>query len=249
MCGRRSRALRRLLAAAALAGLGCAGGQAQAPQAAARLEIDASSVVEVVPDLATLRVAVVANADEQDAALLANAKIAAGVIARARQSGVEAKDIDVDRIKVSPRYETLIVEGREERGRQIGGYAASNTMTLTIRDIPRAGTLIRELLKAGVNVIEDIQFRLSEDRMSAARAEVRAAALKSAQDHAEAAERAAGVKLGKLIGVGSPPPADGLADLGGPPEEPDDLGPTLVIEPGVIEVHDVVRVVWALERQ
>jgi uncharacterized protein len=247
MRGRRSRALRRLLVATALAGLGCAAGQAQAPQPA-RLVVDASSVVEVVPDLATLRVTVVADADEQDAALLANARIAAGVIARARQSGVEAKDIDVGRIKVSPRYETLIVDGREERGRQIGGYAASNTMTLTIRDIPRAGTLIRDLLKAGVNVIEDIQFMLSEDKMSAARAEVRAAALKTAEDHAETAARAAGMKLGKLIGVGSPPSPDGLADIGGLPEEPDDLGPTLIIEPGVIEVHDTVRVVWALER-
>jgi uncharacterized protein YggE len=190
----------------------------------------------VVSNLATVHLGVIADAADQDAALLANAKVEAGLIAKARQSGVEAKDIAVSHIKVSPRYETMFVDGYETRGRRLGGYTASSTMTVTIRDVPRTGTLIRDLFKEGANVVEDIQFALTEDKLSAARAEVRALALKAAEDRAALAALAAGVRLGKLISIGSPPPADGAADvgLGAAPREPADLGPALVIEPGVI---------------
>jgi uncharacterized protein YggE len=204
--------------------------------------------VEIVPDLATLRLGVTAEADDRDAALLATSKLVTGIIAKARQSGVAAKDIDPGRTKASPRHETVIVDGRETRGRHIG-YVASNALTVTIRDMSRAGILIRDLLKEGANVVEDIQFALTEERMSAARTEARASALRSAQGYAQVAAQAASVKLGSLISVGSPPPSDGAADLGGPPEEPADLGSVLVLEPGVIEVHDVVRATWALERR
>jgi uncharacterized protein YggE len=240
-----------LAAVIAVAGFDGATGQVQAPPAngkvASRLVVDAGGVVEIVPDLATIRLGVVADADDQDSALLANARIAGGVIARARQVGVDANDIDAGRIRVSPRHETVIVDGQETRGPRIG-YAASTMMTVTVRDLPRGGALIRDLLKQGVNVIDDIQFALTENRMSAARTEARAAALQSAQRHAEVAARAAGVRLGRLISIGSPPPLDGAADLGASPEEPADVGPVLVLEPGVIEVHEVVRATWALER-
>jgi uncharacterized protein YggE len=98
-------------------------------------------------------------------------------------------------------------------------------------------------------VVEGIEFALTDDKLSAARAEVRALALKAAQERAGVAALAAGVRLGKLVDVGRPPPpppAEGQADMGATPE-PTDLGPTLVVEPGVIEIHDVVRAVWALE--
>jgi uncharacterized protein YggE len=84
--------------------------------------------------------------------------------------------------------------------------------------------------------------------MSAACAKVRASALQTARDHADTAALAASVKLGRLVAVGDPPPP-GQADAGDEePEAPSALGPPLAIEPGVIEVHDEIRVVWALER-
>jgi uncharacterized protein YggE len=244
-----SRTLGRLLAVATIAAA-CWGGAAAQELYAAKpqqLVVDARSVMEAVPDIAIVRLAVIAGADDQDAALLANAEISARVIAKARRAGVEAKDLDVGRIAVSPRWETLVVDGREQRGRRIG-YAASNSMTVTIRDIARAGVLIRDLLEEGASTIEDIRFTLTAERMSAARVKVRASALQTARDHAETAALAAGVRLGRLIALGDPPPP-GQADLGGEePEAPSALGPPLVIEPGVIEVHDEVRVVWTLER-
>jgi uncharacterized protein YggE len=244
-----------MVLAIGVAAFECPAGHAQAPYTpparTGQLVVDASSVVEIVPDLATLRVGATAEANDRDAALLANAKLVIGIIAKARQSGVAAKDIDAGHTTTSPRHETVIVDGREARGRQVG-YVASSMLTVTIRDIPRAGVLIRDLLKSGANVVEDIQFSLTEKRMSEAQAEARASALRSAQGYAEAAAHAAGFQLGSLIGVGSPPPADeaadGAADLG-LPEEPADVGPVLVLEPGVIEVHDAIRTTWALERR
>lgn len=215
-----------------------------------RLSVESHGLVLTVPDIAVVRVGVAGDANDEDSAMTSIATISQALIARCREFGVEAKDIGVSRIKVSPRYETPIAEEPPALGKQVG-YTGSNTLTITVRDIPRIGVLLRELLKGGANVIEDIQFALTDDKLAAAKAEARAKALKAAQNYAQAAASAAGVKLGTLLSVGDPPSPDGDADLYVPPElepeqEPVELGQPLRVEPGVIDIGDEILAVWEI---
>jgi uncharacterized protein YggE len=100
LMGRKPSRARGWLSLAALIAATCldlataqAQGQPDPTAVGPQLTVVANSVLEVVPDLATIRLGVIGDAQDQDAALLANAKVATRLITKARQSGVEAKDI------------------------------------------------------------------------------------------------------------------------------------------------------------
>ena len=205
-----------------------------------------TATVEVVPDRASIWFKTQHRHADRDTAMAECAKATAALVDRLIAAGVAAGDLSTSRVVVVPER-----AGRNEFGMpegQIPGYHAWHDLWLTIREIPRTGHFTRLALRVGATGIESFNFTLSDEQRQRAENEVQRKAVRLAAEAAGLAARSSGNRLGALVRIGPPPPAGGAADLGGAPEEPEDLGPLLTIEPGVIEVTVTIEAAWQLSR-
>jgi uncharacterized protein YggE len=180
---------------------------------------------------------------EQFAPSLADARAAAAdgmnaVIERLIQLGVNRADVQTVRITASPVY-----DGQAESP-SLKGYRVQNAVSVTLRDIDRAGGILDQAVEAGAVRVHGVAFDTSRRRelMDQARGE----AMADAQHKAEQLARLTGADLGEVMLIdestvsGSPPRpfiADAtMAESGQTP-----------IEGGQLEVRATVRVRWGLE--
>jgi len=158
------------------------------------------------PDMATVTVGAVSEADTAADALSQNSQQVSAAIDALKDAGVEARDIQTVGFSVSPRY----VNSREGTDApRIEGYRVSNSVIVRVRDLDRLGSLLDTLVKAGANDIGGIAFGVSDtDRYEDT---ARIAAIADARHKAEIYAKAAGVRLGKVraideAGGGAPGP-------------------------------------------
>ena len=207
------RALSVLLGAATLA-LACAAATAPAAAQPRLVEVDQSRSIEIVgeasveaaPDFASVTLGVTTAAKDAGAALDANSKAVAALIAALKGDGVAAADIQTSSLSVSPLFAH---QPREEAGPPaIEGYSVGNNVTVTVRDIPRLGSLIDKAASAGANSIYGVGF--GHNDLSALLDKARPLAVADARRKAEIYANAAGAKIGRLIRLteepGSPRP-------------------------------------------
>ena len=196
--------------------------------------------VSVRPDLADLRLGVTITEKTVDAARSASATAQNGVIAKLRDLGIEARDLQTSIVAVNPQYDY----SQQSAPPRLVGYQFTNLVAATIRDIDRVGDAIDGALGAGATSIDQISFRV--DDQSAAEATAREAAVADARARAETLAAAAGVVI---AGVGAiaeggggpipyPQPLEGMAfaakDAGTP------------IEAGTNEVTATVTITYLL---
>ncbi len=171
----------------------------------ATLTVTARGEVTAVPDIANLSIGVTSEGQTAAVALAANAKAASAMIAEIEAAGIPKSDIATTRLAISPTYATRTDQGVERQ--EISGYTVTNSLTLRIRPIERAGPLIDVLVGRGANAIDSITFEVSdaEKRLDQARID----ATRNARARAELLAGAAGVRLGRLVdlreGVSAPP--------------------------------------------
>jgi uncharacterized protein YggE len=156
-----------------------------------QLSVSASGAVSAAPDQATIQLGVTTQATTAAAALTQNSTDTAAVIASVIALGVAEKDIQTSNFSVYPTYDTS--------GTRITGYQVSNSVTVTIRDLVKAGTLLDQVVQAGANNITGLNFSIADT--SALVSEARIRAFDAAKAKAEAMAKAAGVELGEIISV------------------------------------------------
>lgn len=174
------------------------------PAAGTLLDISTRGVVSRVPDVATIRAGVVAQAATAAAALAERESRMTRVLAALRRAGVPARDMATAQVGLQPQYR--YADGQPP---QITGYQASNTVAIRFRDIARAGGILDALVAAGANQIDGPD--LSVDRPEAALDEARTAAITMARARAELYARAAGLRVRRIVSIG-----EGAADTGSP---------------------------------
>ncbi len=155
------------------------------------LDVNASGAVSAVPDQATIQLGVTTQATTAAAALTQNSTDTAAVIASVIKLGVAEKDIQTSNFSVYPTYDTS--------GTRISGYQVSNSVTVTVRDLVKAGPLLDQVVQAGANNITGLNFSISDT--SALVNQARILAFEAAKTKAEAMAKAAGVELGDIISV------------------------------------------------
>ena len=180
---------------------------APAPDAVRRgtlLDVQAEGKTTRVPDVATIRAGVVAQAATAAAALADQAARMARVLDSLRRAGVAPRDVATAQVGLSPQY-------RYQDGQppQITGYQASNGVSVRFRDVRRAGAILDALVAAGANQIDGPD--LSIDQPDAALDEARLDAMKRARARADLYARAAGLKVVRILTIG-----EGGASEGGP---------------------------------
>lgn len=175
------------------------------PQAAAaqdhraaqpRMIVVGEGEASIAPDMAILTLAVMREAETARQALDDNNAAMAAVIAAMREAGIEARDLQTAGLRISPRY-VYPQNGDGEQQPRIVAHQVSNTLTVRVRDISKAGELIDRSVTLGVNQGGDIVF--TSDDPSAALTQARIRAVEDAMARARTLSEAAGVELGPII--------------------------------------------------
>lgn len=232
-----------LLAAYALGSVGHAG---TTPAAAATPAVDGKSPgIEVTgvgevsgtPDVLRLDMSAEVRAASVDAALQKASAAMRDVIRALRGGGVAAKDVRTAGLSVNPNY---TYDGSQQR---ITGYVATENLSATLRDLDKAGQIVKRAVAAGGDAARVDGLRLDLEGDSGLLVQARKQAFAAAKAKAETYAEAAGRNLGAVSSVSE------QVDSSGP--ERGDLymaksaGPSVPIEPGSQMVSVSVKVVWS----
>lgn len=158
------------------------------------LDITATGSVKRTPDVATIRVGVVTQDATAAAAMAENARRTASVSVALEKAGVPARDIATSDISLSPRYRHT-----EDQPPVITGYQASNMVTVTFRDVRKAGPALDALVRAGANQIDGPTLSLAkpDEALDAARED----AVAKARARAALYARVAGLAVQRVVAI------------------------------------------------
>lgn len=154
-----------------------------------QISVTGTGEVKVTPDIASVQIGVETTAATTKEALEENNRQADAIINQIKAIGVAEVDIQTSGISIYPTY--------DEQGTKITGYAVSNTVSVVIRDLANAGSLLDQVVAAGANRVYGISFDVSD--RSAATEQARAAAIADARSRAEQLAKESGVSVGDIL--------------------------------------------------
>ncbi len=186
-----------------------------------------NGTVNTVPDRATFTFGVHTESATATAALGANGALMTKVIDAIEKAGVAKADIQTSQISLSPI--------QSSDGKRITGYAADNSVTVTIRDLGSAGGVVDAAVAAGANQVSGPSLTRSDGDVLYRQA--LKAAMADAKAKAEAIASAGGIALGAVTTVvegGTATPLPGIAEKATP------------IVPGTEQITATVTVTYAI---
>ncbi len=166
--------------------------------------------VGAAPDFARVTLGVTTAGKEAGEAMAANAKSVSAVLAAIKAEGVASVDIQTSGLSISPMFSNQRSNAQEAQ--TITGYNVSNTVAVTVRDIPRLGPLLDKAVEAGANTMYGVAF--GQNNVSALLDKARPLAVADAKRKAEIFARAGGAKLGRLMELSEETVAQPLAFRG-----------------------------------
>lgn len=158
------------------------------------LSVAARAEARRAPDVATLSVGVVTQAEDSADAMRGNAAQMNRVMQAIRRLDIAEKDIRTSGVHLSPQYRY-----RQNEPPVITGYQASNTVTIKVRDLERLGSVMDALAAQGANQIHGPGFEI--DDPEPVYDEARVAAIARAQARAETYARALGMKVRRIVSI------------------------------------------------
>lgn len=156
------------------------------------------------PDIAKITIGVINEASTSTQAMADNANRMDIVVKEIKRLGIPDKDIQTSRVSVEPQYASEYPPVTSSyyypytSKQNITGYKATNTVTVTVRDLSKAGPAIDAAYNAGSNTIQGVTFLLSEERQSTAYTEALEKAVADGSGKAKTMTAAAGVSNYKL---------------------------------------------------
>jgi len=171
-----------LLAGAVLATSAVALGFAQEADGSAMfrattVNLSAYGETRIAPDQATINFGVLTQGATAAEAMQANRTQMNAMVAALRAQGIAERDIQTSNLNLSPQYSY-----EQNQPPRLIGYQASNSVSVTARDISRLGATVDAVVAAGANQIHGISFGLQNPRVAedqARRAAVEALAAKA----------------------------------------------------------------------
>lgn len=161
---------------------------------ATRITVGGDSIVQAQPDTAILTISVVTQSRRAIDAQQENATKTDAVIQALRAAAGTGSEIKTSGYSVQPQRMY-----RENQPPTITGYEARNTVTVTLNDLKKVGTVVDAASQAGSNDIAGIAFTLREDRPARDRALLQAT--QEAMSKAEVIARALGRKVTRIVEV------------------------------------------------
>jgi len=218
----------------------------------ATVNVTGEGEVTAIPDVGSFTFGV--RAEGEDAATAqANATDAMGsIVAYLEETGVEEVDIETANYNLQPNYryeERVCVSGSycPPGERVIDGYEVYQNVTVKVRDLDQAGTLISGVGERGATNISQLSFTVDDD--AELMAEARAAAIKDAKAKAEVLAANLDMKLGQVTGFyereGNPVPY-GMGGMEERAVSMDSAAPA-VVPTGENEFKSVVTITYRLK--
>jgi hypothetical protein len=141
------------------------------------------------PDTARVEIGVETTAPTTNEALSQNNVQVTTIISRLQELGIASADIQTSNFNIYPNY--------DEQGQDVTSYTVNNNVTVTIRNLDQAGSLLDEVVQVGANRIYGMMF--SVDDPSALIAQARDAALQDARARAERLAQSSGLSVGEVL--------------------------------------------------
>jgi len=161
---------------------------------ATRITVGGDSIVQAQPDTAILTISVVTQGRRAIDAQQENATKSDAVVQALKTAAGAGAEVKTSGYSVQPQRMY-----RENQPPTITGYEARNTVTVTMSDLKKVGTVIDAASQAGSNDIGGVVFTLREDRPARDRALQEAT--REAMSKAEVIARALGRKVTRIIEV------------------------------------------------
>jgi len=167
----------------------------QAAQPAARtLNVNGLGSAYLTPDIAYIYVGVHTEGSAASEAVEQNKTQTNAVLEALKKAGVEEKDLRTTNFSIWPSQQY------SPEGKVTGTvYMVDNTVYVTVRDLDGLGDLLDDVIAAGANTVNSIQFDVADK--SAAVKDARAKAVEDAKKQAQELADAAGLKLGEIQSI------------------------------------------------
>ena len=155
-----------------------------------------------VPDVATFTFTIQKDDKTVSLAQTKNTDIVNKATALLKDKGVDAKDIQTTDYSVSPKYEysqnvCTVNYCPPTKDPIIVGYYVSQTTTVKVRDVSKAGEILTAIGSVGANSVSGLSFIV--DNQDEIQREARALAITDAKEQAQKLASDLGVRLGKLV--------------------------------------------------
>jgi uncharacterized protein len=164
-----------------------------------RIIVSGEGEAAAAPDMAVISLTVLREAETARAALDANSKATAEVLAAMKAAGIADRDLQTAGFSIQPRYVYPDQNQQEPQQPKIVGYSVVNTLSLRIRDLAKLGEIIDQAVTLGVNQGGDITF--VKDDIAAQLEEARRKAMENAIAKAKTLTAAAGVTTGRILEI------------------------------------------------
>jgi hypothetical protein len=159
------------------------------------VEVTGEGSVGVAPDFARVTLGVTSTGKNAGEAMAANAKAANALVSLTKSEGVAPADIQTSEMSISPMFSQA--SPGQQTAPTITGYSVSNNVAVTLRDIPRLGSLLDKAVAAGANSIYGVGFGHNDP--SALLDKARPLAVADARRKAEIYANAGGARIGRLM--------------------------------------------------
>lgn len=203
-------------------------GKADRPQRT--MSIQGEGKVTVKPDVAVTTMGVISEGATVADAQAKNTEVMNKLIGKLKTLKIDAKDMQTTNYNIYPQYNYT-----EKEGRKLTGYEVSQSVTIKIRDLANANTVLALAGEVGANSVSGLQFTVDDPEQF--KTQARDAALAQVAKKVAVLGESLGVRFTQVVSYdesgGEPLPLRtfGLeAAMGGPP----------VVESGSNEV--IVRV-------
>ncbi|WP_238422493.1 SIMPL domain-containing protein [Gordonia sp. 'Campus'] len=194
------------------------------------------------PDTLRADIGVEATASDVTTALNETSAKVTAVTDAVVAAGVERKDVATQQVSVNPQYTNPSPGATSE----VGGYLATNTIRVTIRDIAKASAVLSAAATAGGDNtrISNVSFAIDDD--SDLLDQAREAAFTDARGRAEQYANLAGDSLGKVLTITESTSGQEKSAAPGTFER-DVAAAPVPVEPGQQELTFTVNVTFALD--
>ena len=159
------------------------------------VEVTGQGSVSAAPDFARVTLGVTSTGKNAGEAMAANAKAANALVSLIKSEGVAPTDIQTSEMSISSMFSQASPGQQTEP--TITGYSVSNNVAVTLRDIPRLGSLLDKAVAAGANSIYGVGFGHNDP--SALLDKARPLAVADARRKAEIYANAGGARIGRLM--------------------------------------------------
>lgn len=211
----------------------------------ATITVSGNGEAKATPDTAIITLAVTKQEKTARESLDANNAAMTAVLDALKADGIEARDLQTSGFSIQPVYTYPQNADGSQKPPELVGYQTTNSLTIRLRDLTRAGALIDKSVTLGINQGGDIRFvNMDTDAILK---EARARAMKDAIAKARELTAAAGVDVGRIVdiseSVSNPMPMPMMAMA-----EKADAGRSVPMAPGENTYNVSVNVTFAIKQ-